>query len=57
MPEVAYKDIYAEHIQKDSLTRLTQIAMLKNNWDGYGTEPLPGDTIFRVQPNNINHHV
>ena len=49
MPEVAYKDIYAEHMQGDSLTRLTQIAMLKNNWDGYGAEPLPRDTIFRAQ--------
>ena len=49
MPEVAYKDIYTEHTQGDSLTRLTQIAMLKNNWDGYGAEPLPRDTIFRAQ--------
>ena len=49
MPEVAYKDIYAEHIQGNSLTRLTQMAMLKNNWDGYGAEPLPRETIYYAQ--------
>ncbi len=49
MPEVAYKDVYAEHTQVDSLTKLRQIAMLKNNWDGYGAEPLPRETIYHAQ--------
>ena len=34
---------------RNNTKRLTQIAMLKNNWDGYGAEPLPRDTIFRAQ--------
>ncbi|MBQ7215637.1 MAG: hypothetical protein IJS39_06600 [Synergistaceae bacterium] len=51
---------------RNNTKRLTQIAMLKNNWDGYGAKSLPRDTIFRAiegnkeyfsLPNNINHHV
>ena len=49
MQNIAYKDTYSEHTLMDSLTRLTQIALLKNNWDGYGAEPLPRETIYHAQ--------
>lgn len=49
MPDVAYKDVYTEHIQGDNMRKLTQIALLKNNWDGYGASPLTRDTIYSAQ--------
>ena len=49
MLEVAYKDVYAEHIQGDNMRKLTQIALLKNNRDGYGASPLPSNTIYNAQ--------
>ena len=45
MPEVAYGDTHETLIQNGNLEKLRQIAMLNNNWDGYGAEPIPYSTL------------
>ena len=45
MPDTAYVDTNTDYLQGHNLTKLTQIAMLNDNWDGYGAEPIPYSTL------------
>ena len=45
MPEVAYGDTHETLIQNGNLEKLRQIAMLNDDWDGYGAEPIPYNTL------------
>lgn len=49
MPETAYKETHKALIQNDNLAKLRHIAMLNDNWDGYGAEPMPYDTLNKAQ--------
>ena len=49
MPDTAYVDTNTDYLQGHNLTKLTQIAMLNDNWDGYGAEPIPYSTLSRVK--------
>ena len=49
MPETTYIDPHANYIQRNTLMRLVQMAALKDNWNGYGAQPLPHDTLYKAQ--------
>ena len=49
MPETIYIGTYTDYIQGNTLMKLAQIAALKDNWNGYGAEPLPYDTLYKAQ--------
>ena len=48
MPETAYISTHTDHVQGHALMKLARMAMLKDNWDGYGAEPLPRDIIYKA---------
>ena len=46
MTDTAYIGTHTDYNLSNTLIKLAQIATLKNNWDGYGAEPLPRDTLY-----------
>ena len=49
MPETAYIDTNTNYVLNHALIKLTQMANLNSNWDGYGADPLPYDTLYKAQ--------
>ena len=49
MSETTYIDTHANHIQENTLMKLAQMAAFKDNWNGYGAQPLPHDTLYKAQ--------
>ena len=49
MPETTYINTHADYIQGNTLMKLAQMGTLKYNWNGYGAEPLPYDTLYKAQ--------
>lgn len=49
MPDTAYVATNTDYLQGLNSMKLAQIAMLNDNWDGYGAEHIPYDTLHRAQ--------
>ena len=49
MLDTAYVDTNTDYLQGHNLMKLAQIAMLNDNWDGYGAEPIPYNTLHKAQ--------
>ena len=49
MPETAYMDTNTNYVLSNTLIKLAQMANLKSNWNGYGADPLPYDTLYKAQ--------
>lgn len=49
MPDTTFIDTNTDYLQRHNLMKLAQIAMFNNNWDGYGADPIPYNTLHRAQ--------